>query len=187
MIIKRTLFSLVTIIGLTFFISAIALIIDGLNDHLGQSDVGIVLGSKVEIDGNPSARLKARLDKTISLYRAGYFNAIIVSGGFGKEGFDEAEVMRGYLIQHHIPSTAILMDPKGNTTQATAQNSYRIMQEHGFKTAMIITQYFHISRTKLAMTQCDISDVYHAHPDFFEWRDLYSIPREVIASFVKLM
>ena len=73
------------------------LVTAGLRDQLGKADIALVLGSKVELDGKPSTRLRARLDRTLELYRAGYFPAIIASGGLGKERFDEAVVMRDYL------------------------------------------------------------------------------------------
>jgi len=61
---------------------------DGLEDELGQSDIAVVLGNKVEEDGKPSLRLKARLDKAVELYQKNWFKKILVSGAVGKEGFD---------------------------------------------------------------------------------------------------
>jgi hypothetical protein len=47
--------------------------IAGLNDNIDRSDVAVVLGNTVDPNGKPSARLQARLDKTIELYRRGIF------------------------------------------------------------------------------------------------------------------
>lgn len=187
MTIKRVLLTIFTLISFIFLLTATAMIIEGQHDHLSQSDVGIVLGSKVEIDGTPSNRLKARLDKTIALYQAGYFTYIITSGGIGKEGFDEAKVMRNYLVQHKIPSSAIFVDSNGYNTQATAKNSAILMKQQGFKTVTIVTQYFHIARTKLAMEQNNIPVIYQAHANFFEWHDVYAIAREVVAYYVYIL
>lgn len=88
----KRFFKLIIIAGLLWFLSHTILItIDGLVDNLGQCDVGIVLGNKVELDGTPSQRLQGRLDKAAELYKDKYFQYIIVSGGTGKEGFDEAQ------------------------------------------------------------------------------------------------
>jgi len=46
--------------------------------------------------GEPSPRLQSRLDKAFDLYSKNYFQQIIVSGGLGKEGFEEALVMTEY-------------------------------------------------------------------------------------------
>src|ERR1700744_1646521 len=71
---------------------------DGLHDRLGKADVGVVLGNKVEANGQPSLALAGRLDEALALYRQGYFPKLFVSGAFGKEGLPEAPVMRDYLV-----------------------------------------------------------------------------------------
>ncbi len=65
---------------LWFSLHIIFTAIDGLNDYIGRSDVGIVLGNKVELDGRPSKRLQSRLDKALDLYNQNYFEHIIVRG-----------------------------------------------------------------------------------------------------------
>jgi vancomycin permeability regulator SanA len=123
----------------------------GLDDDIQPSDVGVVLGSQVLPDGRPSERLKARLDEALALYRQGICARILVSGGTGKEGFSEAQVMARYLAdQGKIPREVILLDEQGNTTEATAVNTARIMRDHKLKSALIVTQYYHVPRTRLA-------------------------------------
>lgn len=153
---------------------------DGLHDELKHADVAVVLGSKVELDGKPSNRLKARLDRTVELYQAKWFSAIIVSGGVGKEGFDEAAVMRDYLVESGIPADVILLDSKGVNTAATAANAQPLMKQHDWRSVLVVTQYFHVTRSVLAMRQAGTAEVYSAGARYFEWRDLYSIPRELV-------
>ena|SRR5215475_8231288 len=76
----------------------ITILLDGLTDNVTESDVGIVLGSKVMPDGTPSARLRARLDKADELFQQGMFKYVIVSGGTAQEGHSEARVMADYLV-----------------------------------------------------------------------------------------
>ena len=68
-------------IALVLLLAAGALVWSGLHDDVQHADVALVLGNTVQTDGTPSPRLQARLDKTLELYRAGYFPAIIASGG----------------------------------------------------------------------------------------------------------
>jgi len=166
-----------------FIIHTAFVIIDGLNDDLKPVDVAVVLGNKVEVDGQPSDRLKARLDKSVELYAGGYFTFIIVSGGIGKEGFDEAKVMKSYLIDQGIPEENIKEDNNGYNSYMTAQNTSKIMNELELDSAMVITQYFHVSRTKLAFSKIGIKEVYSAHAQIFEFRDIYSIIREFPAYY----
>ena len=174
--------------SLFWFLSHIALtVMDGLVDNLGQCDVGIVLGNKVEQDGTPSKRLQSRLDKAAELYNDNYFNSIIVSGGIGKEGFDEAKVMKEYLVKAGIPADVIIEDNKGIDTYMTAKNAKYIMESNNFQSAMVISQYFHITRTTLAMQKVGINQVYSAHGRLFELRDLYSLTREFFGYYAYLL
>ena len=161
-----------------------ALIIDGLTDDLHPADVAVVLGNKVERNGEPSERLRARLDRAVELYNRGFFPNVIVSGGLGKEGFDEAVVMKAYMVGQGVPDETVLLDSEGWTTSDTAKNARRIMSERDWKSAMVISQYFHMSRSRLAFERQGISPVYTAHAHYFAWGDLYSAPRDTVAYLV---
>lgn len=154
---------------------------DGMHDRLGKADAAVVLGSKVELNGTPSPRLQARLDKAVQLYREGYFPVIIVSGGTGKEGYDEASVMRAYLLSSGIPWDRIVVDSQGVTTLATAANTARILHERQWESVLVISQYFHLPRCRMALFNNGVEQVYSAHADFFELRDAYSLLRELPA------
>ncbi len=167
------------LLSLIFIVPAVFIMADGLTDEIHSADVAVVLGNTVNPDGTPSPRLQARLDKTVELYQQGLFPNIIVSGGFGSEGFDEALVMSQYLVSRGIPASCIHLDSAGNTTGLTAKNSSQMMKQNNWQSALIISQYFHISRTRLAFAHYGVNPIYSAHANYFEIRDLYSIFREV--------
>jgi vancomycin permeability regulator SanA len=177
---KRLLLAPPLLISVSFLLGAALIVADGLRDDIHPADVAIVLGNTVESDGRPSARLRARLDKAVGLYRDGLFRHVIVSGGTGVEGFNEAEVMKGYLINQGVPEGCIIADGGGATTSLTARNAARVMKEQRWQSALVISQYFHISRTRLAVESYGVRPVYSAHAEYFELRDVYSIAREVI-------
>jgi len=163
-------------------IPAAVLVVDGLMDNVEKSDVAIVLGSKVMPDGAPSARLRARLDRAAELYQQGIVKHVIASGGIGQEGYSEARVMADYLtMQKAVAREAIILDETGNDTQATARNSAALMADRGMRSAVIVTQYFHITRSRLALRQAGIEEISSAHARLFEIRDIYSLAREIIA------
>jgi vancomycin permeability regulator SanA len=183
---KLLLASLLLLTG-SFLLGAALIVADGLRDDIHTADVAIVLGNTVESDGRPSARLRARLDKAVELYRGGLFRHVIVSGGVGAEGFNEAEVMKRYLISQGVPEGCIIADGEGATTALTARNAARVMKEQGWQSALVISQYFHIPRTRLAVESYGVRPVYGAHAEYFELRDVYSIAREVIGYGAYLM
>jgi vancomycin permeability regulator SanA len=176
----KILWGAVILAPILFVIASAALVIDGLNDDGHKADVAVVLGNAVQPNGQPSPRLKARLDKAVQLYRQGLFSNIIVSGGVGIEGFDEAVVMKRYLMTQGIPNNHVFVDSDGRTTYLTAKHSAHLMKEKGWTSALVISQYFHIPRARLALKQFGVLSIYSAHAEFFEVRDIYSTAREVV-------
>ena len=175
--------SIFIILIVWFLAHSIYITIDGLADKQTNADVAIVLGNKVNEDGTLSERLKARLDKSIELFNQKRVKSIIVSGGFGKEGFWEGKKMQGYLIKNKIPTEKILVDNYGDDTEKTVENSIRIMDSLHFKSAISVSQYFHQTRTKKLFRKKGFENIESASPDYFELRDFYSIFREFVAYY----
>src|SRR5438045_9521138 len=86
--------------------------------------------------------------------------------------------MRHYLIAKNIPESDIILDHDGYDTHKTAVNAKKIMQANNFRSVTIVSQYFHITRTRLAFQKAGIENIYAAHAEYFEIRDVYSILRE---------
>jgi uncharacterized SAM-binding protein YcdF (DUF218 family) len=160
---------------LLFLVGSLAITFAGQYDNLHVADLAVVLGSKVRADGQPSEMLRARLNHTAELYREGYFKFILVSGGRGKEGYD-------YLEAKAVPHESIFEDDEGYTTWQTAQNTAAFLRSHHLKSVLIISQYFHIPRCRLAFAKFRIEPVYWSHAPFWSLRDFYSVPREVIGT-----
>ena len=161
-------------------VAAAALVGDGLTDDIAPSDVAIVLGNTVRPDGTPSNRLAARLDRAVELWENGTVDAVIVSGATGKEGVPEGDAMRRYLVEQGVPGDRIVVDNAGVDTSATARNAATIMAGRNYDSAIVVTQYFHIPRARLAMEREGI-ETRTAHASFFEARDIYSTARELVA------
>ncbi len=146
-----------------------------------KADVAIVLGNEVLANGEPSARLRARLDSAWEVYETGLTKHVIVSGGTGISGYNEAEVMKKYLVERGVPEVDVVTDTEGLDTQATANHSAAIMQKHGWRDAIVVSQFFHLPRTKMALRAAGVKVVSGTYPRFHEWRDIYSLVREAVA------
>ena len=170
-----------------FLLATTALVLAGLDDKLAPADVIVVPGNTILPDGTPSPRLQARLDAALTQFQAGLAPRILVSGATGKEGFDEAASMARYLHKRGVPAGAIIEDNQGWTTDATARNAAFLMRQHGWKTAMVATQYFHVPRFRLALERAGISVSSQVHAPYVELRDLYSVPRETVGYAVYFM
>ncbi len=179
-ILFKTIFIVVIIILLSFIAECVYIVSDGLsNDNVSNADVIVVLGNKVNKDGSLSNRLKSRVEKAIELYNKNISKTIIVSGGIDKESkINEAICMKDYLVKNGIPEQDIIVDEYGTDTYKTAENSKLIMEKNNFKSVIVVSQYFHITRSKLAFRKVGIKEVFGVCSDFWEIRDLYSIPRD---------
>ncbi len=73
------------------------------------------------------------------------------------------------------------MDNMGLDTWDTVRNASAYMQTHHLKSALVVTQYFHVPRAALALRRFGINHVAGSYPQFFEIRDIYSAIRETPA------
>ena len=183
---RRKYLAILLVFPLWFLAHVVYIVADGLTDEIAKTDAAVVLGNTVERDGQPSGRLRARLEKAVELYRKKLVGKIIVSGGFGAEGFEEADVMRAFLVGKNIPDEDIILDKDGYNTYKTAVNTRAIMEANNFRSVTIVSQYFHITRTRLAFQKLGIENISAAHADYFELRDIYSIVREFTGFYTYL-
>jgi vancomycin permeability regulator SanA len=167
--------------AILWLFSALLLIISGLKEQVEPADVAVILGNEVYLNGEPSPQLKARLDRGVELFRQQLFPQIVVSGAIETDGIDETLGMRQYLIKQGVPAGAILLDPRGFETMATAEDTAALMKEHGWKRIMVISQYFHLPRCRLAFRKAGIKNVFVSYARFFSWHDLWAITRELVA------
>jgi len=175
----RRLWIAAAVIPAIYLAAAGAVALAGLHDHVTTADIIVVPGNTVQADGSPSERLKSRLDVSIRLFNEHRAPKIFVSGGIGREGYDEAAAMAAWLIANGIPAVAIVQDPLGVNTAATAVNAAKYLHANGLHSAIVATQYFHVARTTLALERSGVDVKGSSHARYFELRDVYSLAREV--------
>ncbi len=182
---RRIIKRIIYLFLLWFGIHQIVIITDGLTDENTKTDVAVIYGNTVHEDGTISKRLKARLDRGIQLYTDSLTDMLFVSGGLGKEGFYEGTKMQEYLVEKGIPAEKIVVDNQGNNTKLTTQNFVKKFGKE--KSVVVVSQYHHVSRAKLAFRKAGIKDVTGAHADYFEIRDFYSCIREFFGYYSYLL
>jgi vancomycin permeability regulator SanA len=152
------LMSVIVVPAAFFLVVAAHIVTLGLTDYrgFGPVDAAVILGARVYADGTPSEALAQRLMTGIELGRQGLVRYLIMSGGTGESGTNEAEVMKRFARARGVPEEAILSDPGGITTFASAVNYAalvnQVRREHpefDFRRVMVVSQYYHLARTKL--------------------------------------
>lgn len=160
------------------------LAIYGVSDNIRPAQVGIVFGSGVRDDGKVSPSLSVRLDRGLALYHSHMVPRLIVSGGDDKNGYNEAHVMRGYLLSKGMPSDAVIMEDKSKTTWENAKFSAVIMRAHGWSSATVISEYFHIYRCYWFLKAQGFDQLssasavsWHPHSIFLLFREVAAVTR----------
>jgi vancomycin permeability regulator SanA len=177
----RTLLVTAGLLSLTLIAGAAAIGLDGLHDRVGRAELAIVPGNPVRTNGRPSRRLQGRLDAALDLYQTGRCRMILVSGTTDANGIDESAAMKAYLVSRGVPNDAIVADKTGDSTMGTARFAAQLIRSKGLGNPILVSQFFHISRLRLALEKQGISSAGNVHSNRFETRDWFYLVREVFA------
>jgi uncharacterized SAM-binding protein YcdF (DUF218 family) len=119
-----------------------------VRDEAHPADAIVILGA-AQYNGRPSPVLKARLDHAYDLYRRGYAQTIITTGSYGPDpNFSEAQVGTKYLIQRGVDGNAIITEQGSGTTYDSIQEATGFLKAKGWKTALVVSDGFHLYRVK---------------------------------------
>ncbi|RLP92646.1 hypothetical protein EAD89_08580 [Micromonospora sp. BL4] len=108
-----------------------------------DAPIALVLGTKVDADGEPSAFLAARLEIARRLFDAGRVRAILVSGDNMNADYNEPAAMMRWLVDRGVPAQQVVLDHAGFDTYDSCARAERIF---GVKRATVVTQAFHLPR-----------------------------------------
>jgi vancomycin permeability regulator SanA len=100
--------------------------------------VAVVLGAGLRRDGRPSHLLARRLDVAADLYHRGTVDAVLVTGAD-----DEPAAMRRYLLTAGVPAVKIVEDDAGFRTWDSCVRAHEV---YGVRSAIVVTQAFHLPR-----------------------------------------
>ncbi len=127
----------------------------GTTDYRRPANVAVVFGARVYADGRPSPLLADRIRTGVELYRDGLVPLLIMSGGDGADGFNEARVMRDEAVKAGVDPAAVIVDPIGVSTEATVGDTAAILVDRfGLRSETLrviaVSQAYHLPRIQLA-------------------------------------
>jgi uncharacterized SAM-binding protein YcdF (DUF218 family) len=175
----RFFFQLLALALVIVLLTAAWIIVDGLNDVGEKSDVGLV-ESFPSLSGGVAT---PALDRLVQLYHQDQIHNVIVTGSSLVTNRTNPEEAVRYLEEKGIPSAAISVDQNGATTLDTARSAVEIMKSHRYESVMIVTDYFRMTRLKLALEHEGMADILKAHVGKFQKEDVWNIGREVAALY----
>ena len=132
-------------------------------------DALIVLGTPTLPDGTPSPEQRERVLEGVREFKAGIAPHIIMTGGPAHNHFVEAHAMAVLAQSQGVPATAILEEDRAQNTIQNIFYSRRIMLDHGWNSAEVVSSPSHLPRTALIL----------AHYSNLAWRTHPALwPRE---------
>ena len=138
------------------FLAGQFFLIGGISHHR-KVDCIIVMGAGVMPGGVPSMSLYDRTREACDLVNAGWGDHLILSGGPSEHGPTEPEVMAEIAERRGVPVTACVLDERGHSTRDTAISVRRIMRHFGWRSAMVVSHDYHLSRTRLAFRRAGMT------------------------------
>jgi len=133
------------------------------------------------IDCSPTSVLEKRLDATISLWKEGKIDTIIVSGDNRSTQYNEPAGMFRYLKDAGVDTNIIIQDFAGLSTIDTCWRAKNVFQA---QSVYVITQAFHISRASFLCRNVglEVSSITAPNSDSLG-TTLWGIFREIPASW----
>lgn len=110
-------------------------------------DCIIVLGARVWPSGRMSNSLKYRCESALEAWKGGIAQNIIVTGGQGAdEPVSEASAMRAYFLENGVPEENVFAEDASANTIENFKNAKKIMEDRGWRTAVVVTNDYHVQR-----------------------------------------
>lgn len=134
------------------------------NTSLTRFDAIIVLGHQADRDGNPTPTKLDRVTEAVREYERGVAPRLILTGGAAGNRFVEARVMARSAEAQGIPASAILIEPEAMDTIQNACYSVRMMKEHGWRSAEVVSGAEHLPRAGIIFSSLPLQWRTHAAP-----------------------
>jgi uncharacterized SAM-binding protein YcdF (DUF218 family) len=154
----------------------------GSTDYRRPADVIVVFGARAYANGTASSALADRVRTACELYNAGYAPKLLFSGGPGDGAIDEPHAMARLAEQLGVPRSAMILDPAGVNTDATARNTRALVHERD--RVIAVSHFYHLPRIKLAYQRVGIDVWTVPSATTAPSQLLYNVPRECVAFWV---
>ncbi len=144
-----TLTALVLLAGAgTFLYLAWRINRTGAADRAQRADAIVVLGARVEADGQPGPDLRVRTQHAVDLFQRGLAPYLICTGGYRDDRLSAASVACDLAVSQGVPAEKILLADGSMTTREDAARAADLMAAHGWRTANLVSHPLHLERAR---------------------------------------
>ena len=118
--------------------------------------VALVFGAGVFPDGALSAPLADRVSVAVALYHQGKVRKLLMSGDNSRRTYDESTAMKQYAVSLGVPAEDVVLDYAGFHTY---DSCYRAQAVFDIRSAVLVTQRFHLARALFTCTGLGVDAV----------------------------
>lgn len=146
---KRS-FLIVVIIAISYIAYvSIDIYLYGNIDEVVKADAAIVLGAAIWED-KPSPVFAERIKHAIWLYKNGYVDKLIFTGGKGEnKKVSESIVAKNYAIEKSVPNKDIFIEEQSRITQENLFYASQIAKDNEISSVIIVSDPLHMRRAML--------------------------------------
>ena len=167
---KLLIVLIVLIIAAIVGIAVVYRTIPTFDTNLRHFDTIIVLGTPANPDGTPSPEQRERTLEGVREFKAGVAPTLLLTGGPAHNQYIEAHVMATLAIAEGVPPSAVIEEDHARNTIQNIFYSQRIMNQHGWTSAEVVSSPSHLPRTALILEHFPLRWRTHPAP----WPPQYS-------------
>ena len=159
---KLLIVLMVLVIAAIVGIAVVYRAIPSSDTNLRHFDTIIVLGTPANSDGTPSPEQRERTLEGVREFKAGVAPNLILTGGPAHNQYIEAHVMATLAIAQGVPPSAVIEEDHAQNTIQNIFYSQRIMAQHGWTSAEVVSSPSHLPRTALILEHFPLQ--WRTHP-----------------------
>ncbi len=157
----------------------------------------IIFGAAVRADGSPSGSLLRRVEGALRYARTITSSRFIATGGVGRFGPAEAEVIRALLLRAGIRDEDVLVDDLSRDTLESIERCHAILRKQSdVETVVPCTSAYHVPRCSILLRLLGYRTLVIAMPadrphlPFRKWiwfvsKELLALPYDVLLLLVR--
>jgi len=143
-------------------------------DHVPYRPVAIVFGAGIYKNNQPSPYLQWRVNTAVKLYKAHRVGKLLMTGDNSTKHHNEPIVMQHLAEEQGVPAKDIVLDYAGFNTYDSCYRAHAIFK---VRSAILVSQGYHLPRAVLACTDLGVSSIGVAaqHPGGRDWGVMYTV------------
>ena len=129
----------------------------GSSDEAQPADAIVILGARVEPDGQPGPDLRVRTLHAVSLYQQGLAPYLVCTGGYQGDRLSAAAVACRLAVSQGVPQEGVLLAEGSMTTGEDAVRTRDLAMARGWRTAILVSHPLHLERARILFEEQGIT------------------------------